>query len=137
MTENKNGAKLRCYQKHGGGGKCEGLASVLDVAPWPDIMLTETNITDKKYSCWLWCQTLKPSFNDTFALFVGQINYRTHGQFKWDLTWFCFCFDFVLSHAPCGCCSIVCWRGWGRSHSRSRRRKNSGCRWTEGVGLKN
>ena len=40
-------------------------------------------------------------------------NNRTRGQFECDVTWFCFCFDFVRLHARCGCCSIVCWRGWG------------------------
>ena len=29
------------------------------------------------------------------------------GQFECDVTWFCSCFDFVGSHARCGCCSIV------------------------------
>ena len=33
---------------------------------------------------------------------------RTRGQFECDVTWFCFCFDFVRSHARYGCCSIVC-----------------------------
>ena len=37
-------------------------------------------------------------------------NNITRGQFESDVTWFCFCFDFVLSHARCGCCSIVCLR---------------------------
>ena len=37
-------------------------------------------------------------------------NNRTHGQFECDVTWFCFCFDFVRSHVRCGCCSIVCLR---------------------------
>ena len=27
--------------------------------------------------------------------------------------WFCFCIDFVRSHALCGCCSIVFLREWG------------------------
>ena len=35
-------------------------------------------------------------------------NNRTRGLFKCDVTWFCFCFDFVHSHAQCNCCSIVC-----------------------------
>ena len=39
-------------------------------------------------------------------------NNRTRGQFECDVTWFCFYFEFVRSHAWCGCCSIVCWRGW-------------------------
>ena len=38
-------------------------------------------------------------------------NNRTCGQFECDVTWFCFCFDFVCSHARCGCCSIFCWEG--------------------------
>ena len=29
------------------------------------------------------------------------------GQFEFDLIWFCYWFDFVRSHARCGCCSIV------------------------------
>ena len=37
-------------------------------------------------------------------------NNRMRGQFEYDVTWFCFCFDFVRSHARCGCCSIVCLR---------------------------
>ena len=27
--------------------------------------------------------------------------------------WFCFCIDFVRSHALCGCRTIVFWREWG------------------------
>ena len=34
-------------------------------------------------------------------------NNRMRGQFECDVTWFCSCFDFVRSHARCGCCSIV------------------------------
>ena len=37
-------------------------------------------------------------------------NNRMHRQFEYDVTWFCFCFDFVRSHIRCGCCSIVCLR---------------------------
>ena len=29
----------------------------------------------------------------------------------------CFCFGFIRSHVWWGCCSIVCWRGWGRGCS--------------------
>ena len=55
-------------------------------------------------------------------------NNKTPGQFESEVTWFGFCFDFVLSHARCGCCSINCWRvGGGCSfkigHPRSRGRK--------------
>ena len=42
--------------------------------------------------------------------FGAKSNNRTHGQFEFDVTWFCFWFDFVCSHAWCVCCSIVCWR---------------------------
>ena len=41
-------------------------------------------------------------------------NNRTRGQFECDVTWFCFCFHFVRSHARYCYCSIVCWRAWGR-----------------------
>ena len=40
----------------------------------------------------------------------AKLNNRTRGQSKCDVTWFCFCFDFVRSHARCGCCSRVCLR---------------------------
>ena len=43
----------------------------------------------------------------------AKLNNKTHGQFECDLTWFCFRFDFIRSHARCGCCSSVGWRGWG------------------------
>ena len=34
-------------------------------------------------------------------------NNRARGQFKCNMVWFCFCVDFVYSHARCGCCCIV------------------------------
>ena len=37
-------------------------------------------------------------------------NNRARVQFECDVTWFCFCFDFVPLHTHCGCCSIVCLR---------------------------
>ena len=37
-------------------------------------------------------------------------NKRARGQFLCGVTWFYFCFDFVRSHARCGCCFIVCRR---------------------------
>ena len=36
---------------------------------WPGIMLVIC--TDKKSSFWVWCQTVKPSFNDPIVLFKG------------------------------------------------------------------
>ena len=39
-------------------------------------------------------------------------NNRTRSRFESDVTWFCFCFHFVCSHAWCDCCSIVCWSRW-------------------------
>ena len=42
----------------------------------------------------------------------GKSNNRTRGQLDCDANWLCFCFDFVLSHALCGCYSIVCWKRW-------------------------
>ena len=38
----------------------------------------------------------------------AKLNNRKRGQFECDMTWFCFYFGFVRSHARCGCCSIVC-----------------------------
>ena len=37
-----------------------------------------------------------------------KLNNKMCGQFECDVTWFCFCFDFVRSHVRCGCCSKVC-----------------------------
>ena len=54
----------------------------------------------------------------------AKLNDGTRGQFEYDLTWFRFYFDFVRPHAQCGCCYIVCWRGWGGGEG------SSGCRWT-------
>ena len=39
-------------------------------------------------------------------------NNRTRSQFECDVAWVWFYFDFVCSHAECGCCSIVFQRGW-------------------------
>ena len=41
-------------------------------------------------------------------LLQAESNNRARGQFKYDMTWFCFCFEFVRSHARFGCGSIVC-----------------------------
>ena len=63
-------------------------------------------------------------------------NNRTRGQFEYDVTWFCFCFNFVCSHTWWSYCSIVCWRG--REHSPKNGRPRSmgwkifGCRWAGG-----
>ena len=43
-----------------------------------------------------------------YCLWVKPYNIMC-GQFECGGTWFCFCFDFVRSHARCGC-SIVCLR---------------------------
>ena len=39
-------------------------------------------------------------------------NNRTCGKFECNVTWFCFYFEFIRSHARCGCRSIVYYRGW-------------------------
>ena len=46
-----------------------------------------------------------------YCLWV-KLNNRTRVQFECDVNWFCFYFEFVRSHAQCGSCSIVFWRGW-------------------------
>ena len=65
-------------------------------------------IIDKKLSFWLWRQTVKASFNDTSALFVGYIEQKSVWSVLMWQAWFCFSFNFVRSHAGRGCCSIVC-----------------------------
>ena len=67
-------------------------------------------------------------------------NNKTHGQFEWDLIWFCFCFDFICSHAWCGCCSLVSWRGGVHLKLVIQGKggwENFGCRWTGGGQLDN
>ena len=44
--------------------------------------------------------------------FWAKSSNRTYGQSKCHVTYFCFCFYFVCAHERCGCCFIVCWRGW-------------------------
>ena len=43
------------------------------------------------------------------CLWARSIN-RMRGQFKYEVTWFLFCFNFVGSNARCGCRTIVCLR---------------------------
>ena len=53
---------------------------------------------------------VKPSFNDTTALFCG-LNRTIERMVALNMTclnFFLFLFDFVHSHARCGCSSIVC-----------------------------
>ena len=38
----------------------------------------------------------------------GKSKIRMCSQFECDVTWYCFCFDFVCSNARCRCCSVVC-----------------------------
>ena len=40
----------------------------------------------------------------------AESNNRARSHFECDVTWFCFCFDFVRSHARCRCCFIVCFQ---------------------------
>ena len=122
-------AKMRCYRTWGEGGglRMSECSICFIIENWICAMtrhLAEPNIKillARNLPFWLWHQTVKPSFNNTIALFVGEIplmiplhclsakfNNRTCGQFEFDLTCFCFCFDFVRSHARCSCYSIVC-----------------------------
>ena len=38
---------------------------------------------------------------------TGTSNYRMGGQFQFDVTLICLCFDFIRAHARCDSCSIV------------------------------
>ena len=80
--------------------------------PWPDVMLSQTliYIIDKKSSFWLWCRQWSHPLMIQLPCLLAKSNNRTRGQFECDVTWFRFCFNFVCSHARCGCFSVVCLR---------------------------
>ena len=63
-------AKMSCYRALGEGGVLE-----LHHDQWPDTIIVYTYIIDKKSSFSLWRQTVKSSFNDAIALFVGWIKH--------------------------------------------------------------
>ena len=61
-----------------GGSKCFGrpififLSKKIGFTPWQNIMLSQTLMYYwQEIFFWLWLQTVKPSFTDTIALFVG------------------------------------------------------------------
>ena len=70
--------------------------------PSINILLTR-NLTFDSYVR-QWSHPLITPFHCLWA----KSNYRMRGQFECNLTWFCFCFDFIRSHALCGFCSIAC-----------------------------
>ena len=103
-------AKARCYRRLG-----LGLASVLDVQSF---FIKDNRIfaLTRRVKHWqeiflltLESECIHPSMIPLHCLWPKS-NSRTRGQFECDVTWFCFCFDFVHSHARCGCCSIICLR---------------------------
>ena len=102
--------------------KRSGLAIVLDVEsffffwlkktgfePWPwnhakiyywqEIFLLPLTSDSETILILWWYQWLVYGLNQTIEHVVNL-----------NVTWPCFCFDFVHSHAQCGCCSIVCLR---------------------------
>ena len=75
---------------------------------WRGIILSdEHTLIDKKSSFWLWRQSVKPSLMIPLRCLWAKSSNRRRGQFECDVTWFCFCINFVRSHVWCGCCSIV------------------------------
>ena len=94
--EKMGNAKMRCYPTL----QYLFLLKRIRFAPWPDIMLSQT---------WIYYidsgvgQRSHPLMIPLHCLWAKSNN-RTCGQFEGDVTWFCFCFDFVR----CTCCSIVC-----------------------------
>ena len=89
------------------------LLKKIGFASWPDNMLSQTiyywqEIFLLTLNVRQWSHPLMISL---YCL-LDKLNNRTCGQLECDVTWFCFCFYFVCSHARCGCCSTVCWRGW-------------------------
>ena len=91
------------------------LLKKIGFAPWSDIMQSQTLIF---YWQEIFLLTLVSQWSHPLAIPLHclwtKLNNRTRCQFECDVTWFCFCFDFVCTHARCGCCSKVCWREWGR-----------------------
>ena len=88
------------------------LLKKIGFAPWPNIMLSFLSKLLRKNlpidsGVREWSYPLKILLHCLWA----ESNNRMCGEFKYGVTWFCFCFDFVRSRARCGCCYIVCWRG--------------------------
>ena len=109
--------KMRCYRTKWG----EGLASVLDVQslffyqrkldlyharhhaePNIKILLTRNLLFDTNVRQW--------SHPLMIPLHVCGLKRTIEPVVNLNVTWlvFLFCFDFLRSHAQCGCCSIVC-----------------------------
>ena len=72
----------------------------------PNINILFTRSLPFDCDVWHWSFPLMMPFYFSWT----KLHNRTCVQFEGDVTWFCFCFDSVRSHAPCGCCSIVCLR---------------------------
>ena len=85
-----------------------------------NILLTRNLPTDSGVR--QWSHSLMIPMHSLWA----KSKYRTCGQFECDVTWFCFCFDFVRSRARCGCRSIDCWRGCGGCSFKIGRPSSSG-----------
>ena len=81
-----------------------GIASVLDVQSL-FFYYRKLGFRHDQTSCWSHPLTIP------LHCFGAKLNNRTRGQFECDVIWFCFYFEFVRSHARCGRCSIVCYRG--------------------------
>ena len=73
-------------------------------APWSSIMLSQTLMY---YWQEIFLLTLTSQWSIPLHCLWAKSNNRTRDQFEYDVTWFCFCFDFVRSHVRCGFCSIV------------------------------
>ena len=76
-------------------------ASTRHHAEWNiDILLTRNLPIASDIREWL-----HPLMMSSYCL-GAKSNNRTRVQLECDMTWFCFCFDFVRSHVRCGCWSI-------------------------------
>ena len=111
---------MRCYRVVGGGSECSGRSILILFIKENWIcamtrrhaesninMLLTRNLIDSDIKQW------SHSLMIPLHCLWTKSNNRTRGQFECDVTYFCFCFDFIRSQALCGCCSIVGWRGWG------------------------
>ena len=84
------------------------LLKIVGLAPWSNIMLSQTRNLSIDSVVRHWSH---PVIIPLHCLY-SKLNNRTRSKFEYDVTWFCFSFDFFHPHARCGYCSIVCWRRW-------------------------
>ena len=93
-----------------------GVASVLDVQSL-FFLLEKIGLHHDQVSCWVknwfiyWLWQWSHSLVIPLYFLWAKSNNRTRSQFECNVNWFCFCFDFICSHAWRGCWFLVGCRG--------------------------